>query len=188
MLTGRQSGESSTVSQAGTPETKACTKCKETKSVDCFYAWKQRGSSGRPQCKLCERDRSRKWVEANREKKKSYDVAHSRLPVRRFRQLKLGASRRKKTVEMTLLEYTALIAEPCEYCGFPNVGCGGGLDRMDNHDTVYTTRTACSCCDQCNKMKSNFFTYAEMKTIGGPAVARIKLARMNGGNLLETDS
>lgn len=95
----------------------------------------------------------------------SYNKAN-RKPSGRFRNLKIAAKNRNIEVKITLEEYKELILnKTCEYCSYPLCETAGGLDRMDS-SKGYEIGNLVPCCGQCNNIKSNIWSYEEMKEIG----------------------
>lgn len=68
---------------------------------------------------------------------------------------------------LTEQEYRTLLAENrCHYCDGPLGETGVGLDRTEN-ERYYSIENVVPCCGRCNRIKSNVFTFHEMKTLGG---------------------
>lgn len=76
-----------------------------------------------------------------------------------FKRYKYSAKARNLTFELTTDTFRRLITSPCYYCGtIPKQKCGeilyNGIDRDDN-STGYTCRNTLTCCQVCNRAKSN---------------------------------
>ena len=60
-------------------------------------------------------------------------------------------------------EWKSLISNPCHYCNRDLYEpCGTSIDRKDN-ELGYTTENSVQCCGECNRVKGNILSYAEMK-------------------------
>lgn len=94
-----------------------------------------------------------------------YKMNKVRSPRRRLTEAKHTAKRRKIEWNLTLEEYSNLIAMPCYYCnnqlGEP-VRRSIGLDRL-NPNEGYTISNVVSCCYICNCIKNEFLTPEETK-------------------------
>jgi hypothetical protein len=102
-----------------------------------------------------------------------------------YKGLRFGHSRNKakqRDIEWTITreEFDELKKKPCEYCGYPIVTTGSGLDRIDNK-IGYIITNVVPCCYLCNTMKWKFWTYSEMKLIG-KLVKELLLARAVSAN------
>lgn len=53
--------------------TKRCTKCGEVKSLDEFHRDRSKPLGRRPNCRACQSEYMRTWLEANRDRKREYD-------------------------------------------------------------------------------------------------------------------
>lgn len=112
----------------------------------------------------------------------SYEYKDSRKAYKcgrgRFSRARGSAVQRLGAENWTLTreEYEALVALPCVYCGFVNEGSGIGLDRIVN-DRGYHKDNVVSCDYVCNTARNDHFTHEEMKTVIGPAIRQVKLAR-----------
>ena len=116
------------------------------------------------------REKQQHWREANRDKYNSYMrewtrknaerlkpirnyYYNNRLSLRvRFNRLNIGAQSRNHIIEITLDEFSKLVAEPCMYCGESKLR--RGIDRVDNKKG-YTKDNSVPCCKLCNYMKRN---------------------------------
>jgi 5-methylcytosine-specific restriction endonuclease McrA len=89
-----------------------------------------------------------------------------------FNRLKESATRRGVPVRLTLKEFTTFTTiTGCTYCGSDIVwyprGVDGShnLDRKDNSQG-YNVKNCVVCCGECNRIKSNQYSYSEMLRIG----------------------
>jgi hypothetical protein len=84
----------------------------------------------------------------------------------RFQQLKSHAKRRSLDVVLTFEEYCEIIKYECIYCEGSfrkfNDYSGYFIDRLDN-SIGYIIDNCYPCCDICNRIKSNNFTYEQTK-------------------------
>lgn len=101
-------------------------------------------------------------------------------PKAKFASYKQGAKTRGHSFELTLADHFTPGAsntywqKDCTYCGDKIATIG--LDRIDN-DKGYTVDNVVPCCGDCNWTRNNIWTYEEMKTIIGPALAKVKALR-----------
>lgn len=75
---------------------------------------------------------------------------------------------KRKGVYWSLSEaqFFALYLKPCVYCRFTFLrGWGTGLDQK-LPGAGYTKENSVPCCAECNRIKSNRYTYQEMKKLG----------------------
>ena len=94
------------------------------------------------------------------------DVLANVRPGARLARLRLSAKQRGLAVELTLEQYTELIANSqCHYCGAAPPGTGHGIDRMD-HRVGYILANVVVACDACNRIKGDVFSYEQMREIG----------------------
>ena len=75
-------------------------------------------------------------------------------------------------------EYQALEGSSCSYCGDKRPAYGYGLDRVDNSQG-YALANVNPCCADCNVARSDRFSASEMLHEIGPAIARVKKARIS---------
>ena len=72
--------------------------------------------------------------------------------------------------------YSGIVAEfKCHYCDGPLSDTGYGLDRISNV-IGHLCFNVVPCCGVCNSVKSNHFTYQEMRLLS-PVLKRIREAR-----------
>lgn len=111
----------------------------------------------------------------------------------------LSNDHRRIPVDLTYEEYLEFTKIPdCHYCedGIPwsPYGCLNGkfisrayyLDRKDN-SLGYSAANCVVCCTECNKMRSNRFTYEEFCQIG-EALKQIRLVRANDQDQASRDA
>jgi len=80
----------------------------------------------------------------------SYCNAHTNMG-KRIRYYSSRMTTKNFQSNLTRKQITALIQEPCHYCGI-STESGGGIDRLDN-TLGYTVENAVPCCEMCNEMK-----------------------------------
>jgi hypothetical protein len=95
-------------------------------------------------------------VEDTRQRKVS-----KQTPEAYYEDYKRDAARKKRTFELTLEEFRAIISKPCAYCGKIEELEYNGIDRVDNTKGYYLDNCA-SACKMCNLMKSDH-TVTEFK-------------------------
>ena len=107
---------------------------------------------------LTKRNGDAKYREEHRTELRERRKKHHSTLNSRFYHAKITAKRRQKTWELTLEQYSNLVAEPCFYCsnrlGPPSI-LGIGLDRLDNN-MGYLPGNIVSCCGICNSIKGKF--------------------------------
>lgn len=119
---------------------------------------------------------SKNWRRNNKEK----IVALHQSPKQRFGQYQRDAKKRGITFSLTLKDHfsprvpNTYWQKPCTYCSDKIETVG--LDRIDNAKG-YTVDNVVPCCSDCNWTRNNIWTYEEMKTIIGPALAKAKKLR-----------
>jgi hypothetical protein len=100
-----------------------------------------------------------------------------------YEYLKGEASRWDISCVLTFEDFVAFTEiKECTYCGGPikwyerrsarNGSCGYNLDRKDNQQG-YTKENSVVCCPECNRVKSDRYTFEEMKVLGA-TLARIR--------------
>lgn len=94
----------------------------------------------------------------------------------KFATAKYCAKTRKLNWSLSFEDYYSLISQPCHYCGDHLPETGFGIDRRDSNGD-YVLSNVVACCVECNLAKGSLFSYEEFKTVLGPAIASIKLAR-----------
>jgi 5-methylcytosine-specific restriction endonuclease McrA len=105
-----------------------------------------------------------RYQKAHAEKIRSQKQDASRKLLAKFSTLKARCRKRGLEIVLTLDEFAALNALPCEYCEGVLPATGYGLDRKDNN-LGYTRDNSVPCCYRCNTMKGAYLTHAEMKLI-----------------------
>jgi len=121
-------------------------------------------------------DYAMKYQKSHYEMYKSSVSKYIRSPQGRLKVLMFKARRKNLKCTLTLDQYKALIRKPCFYCSgcLPKVGCG--LDRVDNLKG-YVINNVVPCCTNCNAIKSDKLTQAEM-IVAMKAI--LKLRRSHG--------
>ena len=87
-----------------------------------------------------------------------------------FVKFNLTCNMRGIETSLTGKNFTALLKQPCFYCG----GVNTGLDRLDNKDG-YHLYNCVPCCGVCNRIKADIFDYEETLVI----VNAVQKLRMN---------
>jgi hypothetical protein len=82
----------------------------------------------------------------------------------RYSLAKGQAKRRKWEFTLTYEQYKGLIEKPCEYCQKELNKTGSCLDRADS-SIGYTLSNSVPCCHDCNLIKNNLLSHAEMKLV-----------------------
>nr|DAW71726.1 MAG TPA: restriction endonuclease [Crassvirales sp.] len=83
---------------------------------------------------------------------------------------------KKKGLEcdLTIEDMLDIMNHPCVYCGdTKRIGC----DRIDN-SKGHTKDNVVPCCVECNKARSDYFSFEEMKKLGG-TIREIKSGRFS---------
>ena len=83
---------------------------------------------------------------------------------------------KKKGLEcdLTIEDMLDIMNHPCVYCGdTKRIGC----DRIDN-SKWHTKDNVVPCCVECNKARSDYFSFEEMKKLGG-TIREIKSGRFS---------
>lgn len=142
---------------------KKCPKCKLEKPLSDFYPDRRRTDGVRRECKECTKLARRIYGKTPR----AHECAYiQRRNGGRFSCAKRNARMAQKEWQLTRLEYLALISVgSCFYCGSPLPEAGTALDRIDN-SFGYIDGNVVPCCHVCNTVKSDFFSFDEMKEIG----------------------
>lgn len=99
---------------------KVCSKCKETKSLNDFYALRSGNHSG--YCKKCARESTRKWT--NKHPRQGLEVERHREQINDWRRKNVTLEKqrdyhRKKRYDLSREEYERLPKE-CAICGSPD--------------------------------------------------------------------
>lgn len=142
-------------------ETKRCFTCKISKAVTEF--WPATTGKYNSNCKPCANQRRNAWYKSASGK---HHIAKMNLaPLRKFARLRYDARKRGVAVELTKDQFLSIVRENCHYCGYPLEDYGHGLDRMDNAKG-YSLDNVVPCCNRCNRVKAEYFTYDEMIEVG----------------------
>lgn len=94
--------------------------------------------------------------------------------------------KRNRDFTLTLKEFTEIIMRRCFYCDDApnNISQGvlyNGIDRIDS-SLGYIKNNIVTCCNTCNRIKSDIFTFEDMLTLSNAlknVMKRIKNARSN---------
>jgi hypothetical protein len=163
---------------------KRCARCKETKPLDQFHKNKRMRDGHHTYCKTCVcayyrrpdvcqklKEKMKTLRQLNGGKAWSYRACH------RYYFAKSRAKRSGREFSLTMDDYLNLTNAPCIYCDGELGLSGVGLDRTDN--TVgYTKDNVRPCCGTCNRIKSDTFSFEEMKKIGN-VLSEIRRCREN---------
>jgi hypothetical protein len=162
---------------------KRCIKCGAEKATNAFnrncrtrdgleYRCKACRAAYYRQPEVCARTRAK----AIKRRQLNGGKAFSYRPEHRYTFAKSRAKKYGRVFDIERAVYDRLIQNPCTYCGGVLGMAGVGLDRADNA-RGYTLDNVRPCCGECNRIKSNVFTYEEMRVIGS-VIADIKRARL----------
>ncbi len=94
-----------------------------------------------------------KYVAKNKEKVNAYGKEYNMTYEGRYRTTKSSASKRGKSFNLSLEEFSAVVSQPCTYCGESKKIIG--IDRVDNL-VGYTKENSSPCCSMCNYFKKNY--------------------------------
>ena len=138
-----------------------CQECKQKEVWHPVYYFSNPAKYGHLLNYTCRRCSNRhNWDE----KRKPYEAVFSRLTE--------GATRRGIVVDLTFEEFMKFTSKgTCTYCGFTVVWYPRGndsahnLDRKDN-SKGYSSENCVVCCGECNRIKSDQYSYTEMLRIG----------------------
>lgn len=111
---------------------KRCFRCKEWLSLDNFWKSKTQKDGYCGECKKCQ----------NTAKENRYNI------------YKKNAKRRNINFNLSKEEFYNLTSKECYYCG-EKIKEYNGIDRIDSVKG-YELNNCVSCCEICNKMKSNY--------------------------------
>ena len=104
-------------------------------------------------------ERNRAWRERNRDKMRI------KWRLRKYSRLKYQARRRGLAFVLSRDEFEEITRATCHYCGGPLPEYGYALDRKDN-TLGYTRENVVPCCEACNWIKADRFSYPEMLELG----------------------
>lgn len=124
-------------------------------------------------CRVQERERTRRWRVTNPSKIRECNYRQKRKPTTKYSELKSNALKRGLEVTISLEALTALIVQPCDYCGSVE---SIGVDRIDN-SLGYIPINCISCCYMCNITRNNLYTYEEFKTYIVPGIIKVRNER-----------
>ncbi len=153
-----------------------CTVCKEALVPGVNWSPSQVKRNSR-QCKACNTARAKKWNRENPGKRRRHRKKYRQTPRGRYLHNKWKALEAGKTWTLSLPQFKKLIKKCCTYCGAEPISTvGSWLDRIDNK-CGYATDNVVPCCGECNRVRSDVFTYDEMKNVIGPALRAVMEAR-----------
>lgn len=157
-------------------ETKICTKCKEQKSPNDFYGKENKKMSW---CKKCS---SRQIMEGRKRSPSRWNEYYRDTRTRPsliFSRKRANAKQEGIAFTISKEEFIALYKNQelrCHYCllqpaNFTKTGdpflltkVNLGLDRINTKEG-YSLSNVVLCCNRCNTIKGDFFSYEEMKKI-----------------------
>lgn len=151
---------------------KKCPKCNQMKELDEFCKDKNRKDKHSSWCKICSKERMKKWRSTNIDYNTNYYLTNKVKEI--FRSYKYRDNKKGFKNDLTL-EWLInnIFSKSCEYCGdIYDIGA----DRIDN-SKGHTMDNCIPCCWQCNMTRSDRFSYEEMKNIIGPAIKLVKQKR-----------
>lgn len=158
---------------------KKCSQCKECKLFTQFNMIIRNNKNIKPytnyMCKLCERNKDKeRRQEPQRKKQLSDNNKKHRMSLKgRFGNLKHGSLRRKIDCNINFNDFENLHKLPCYYCNDllnNDIGCGHGLDRIDN-SKGYTLDNVLKCCGFCNAIRRDRLSVNEMKNIANMLIS-----------------
>jgi len=145
---------------------KQCTRCGEVKSIYEFSKHRRSPDGHAWQCKTCGKKRGKLFRQTPAG---IYNNIQGRSNFYKGRPLKISKD--------DFIEWYVNEIKVCAYCGIPEIGLHNWGDTVNgrtsklNIDRVvnpegYAEGNLVLCCQRCNYIKSDFFTYDEMREIG----------------------
>lgn len=110
---------------------------------------------------------NQKYYTDNTEQEKLRQQEYSKTLGGKFRTAKGGAKKRNIIFELLFEDFSKEVVKPCYYCNNyfrKEVGCGGGLDRVDNSQG-YILSNVVSCCAHCNYLKNKCYSAEQTKAM-----------------------
>jgi hypothetical protein len=95
---------------------------------------------------------TQKYVSNNKEKVYGYGREYNQTVGGGYRIYRGNALKKKNEFVLSLEDFTAVVLQPCRYCGEDTKRIG--IDRIDN-TLGYTKENSAPCCKTCNYMKKN---------------------------------
>lgn len=163
---------------------KQCTRqsCKlqgQLQSLNEFYLVKNKKDGLDSWCKTCKSEVGCEYSKVQRQNNHEAILKQEhikrQMPKGKFKLYRDKAKERNLAFNLTFNEFMLFWQKPCHYCGFDVLTIG--LDRKDN-TLGYTVENVVSCCPECNTAKFDLFTYKEMVSIIGRAIAEVKRNRL----------
>jgi len=96
--------------------------------------------------------RVQKYTAKNKEKVYAYGKEYNKTHEGRYRSTRSGASKRGKSFELSLEDFSTIVSQSCTYCGSDGLV---GIDRIENAKG-YTKENSAPCCKMCNYFKKNY--------------------------------
>jgi len=174
---------------------KKCTECGKEKPISEFYKQKNGKYGVKGNCKECHslwhkryhienRDRenavNERWRQNNLERRKEMTRIYNNSSNGIYQKLKSRSKRKNRVCTITkdsFVKWHKSVGRVCEYCGYTHDELVKfdvryskrakrlTIDRKDN-DKGYIDGNLVIACGYCNEIKSNFFSYEDMKQIG----------------------
>ena len=161
---------------------KRCSKCEEPKPITDFWNAKKYKDGKYPSCKDCQRKTTKSWHSRNKDYYKHYLRRRAKKPNYIWRLLKATAKRRGISFELNendFINWFNTQDKICVYCklpqseipkiGDPNLRNRLSIDRIECSKGYLLSNIVLACC-RCNMIKSDLFTFDEMKEIGAKYV------------------
>ncbi len=121
----------------------------------------KRAASRRAHQKHKEQEKEYRERPLVKKQRKEYERGYRETIVGRFKEAIKAAKRRGIGFNLSLDEYTGIVAHACcSYCYRPLNKTGCGLDRKNNAP-CYSVKTVLPCCGRCNKVFMDSFSYKE---------------------------
>lgn len=131
----------------GINATLVCSSCKRKLPAGMFNASAGSPNGCKAYCKQC-------------------TALRNRRPRSRFAAIKATAKRRGVAFCLSFDEWYSLVRDgKCSYCNGPLELSGGGVDRKDG-SRGYVLENCVACCNICNTVKMDNFSYEEMVRLG----------------------
>jgi len=147
-------------------EVKQCSKCGLEKPLKEFTKSKQNKTGYGSWCKQCNQDSSAKWSMT------PSGIYSHLIALQKFYDRKPVTISREE-----FMDWYENASKKCHYCGIPENELGEINDSHNNkvnrltvdcvdNDVGYVKGNLVLCCNRCNNVKNDFFTYEEIKFIG----------------------
>lgn len=153
---------------------KFCCVCKVELSIGEFHKDSKNKDGTSSRCKACKKKYYKEYYELNKTQINQHSNTYYQLPQRKYYDYRHNSNKRSREFALTFDQFMTFWQKPCRYCteAIPTIG----LDRLDNTKGYLLTNIV-PCCSECNRIRSNKFTYQEMITCIGPALQEVKKLR-----------